>query len=731
MRYHHICMDGYGGSLVAQRVAEIYSALVEQRSVPVNRFGSCLDLLGEEEKYQHTQLARDRQYWLAATADRPDVITLSGKPPAKSRAILRRSAFIPESLLKSLVDSGKQCGASLAQVVEAAAALYLHRFTGAEEVVLGVPVTARAGRRTRSTPGLVSNVLPLRICFTACMSFADLLRQVVKRKSELLRHQRYRAEDLRRDLGLHPADPDIHGMTVNVMSFDYNLHFSGCTATTHNLSNGPVDELSIILYDRRDGSAPRLDFDANPAHYTQAELTAHQQRFLGLLQQLAAVERPVHEFNLLLPDEKPSMISGFHTPDESLGHATLTQWFEAQVARTPDATAMVSREVELTYCGLNDRANRLARYLVAMGAGPETLVGICLPRTADMLVGLLSILKSGSAYLPLDPEYPQARLVGIMQDANALCVLTTNSLASLFSENTRKLLLDSRELEDALARTPEHNLSDAERSSQLLPQHPAYVIHTSGSTGKPKGVVIEHYSAAAFIRWAGSVFTSDEWAGVLASTSISFDLSVFELFATLSHGGTVLLAGSSLELSSLPARNRVRLINTVPSAARSLLDAAGLPHSVCTVNLAGEALPKAMVDDLYRCGHIKRVFNLYGPSEDTTYSTFALCRPHDQAEPGIGSPVWNTRAYVLDCYLQPLSPGAIGELYLSGAGLARGYLNRPSLTAERFVADPFSPGSRMYRTGDLARVRTDGTLEFLGRADHQVKIRGFRIEPGE
>ncbi|HWG89059.1 MAG TPA: condensation domain-containing protein, partial [Candidatus Acidoferrales bacterium] len=278
---------------------------------------------------------------------------------------------------------------------------------------------------------------------------------------------------------------------------------------------------------------------------------------------------------------------------------------------------------------------------------------------------------------------------------------------------------------------PDFNPTDRERCAHLLPQHPAYVIYTSGSTGKPKGVVIEHRSAVAFIAWSGEIFTPEEWAGVLASTSICFDLSIFELFATLSHGGTVLLAGSIMDLPQLPVRDRVRLINTVPSAAQSLLDSGNLPSEVCTVNLAGEALPRTLVDAFYSCGHIKRVFNLYGPSESTTYSTFALCRKGDGGAPAIGRPIGNTRAYVLDQYLQPLPAGARGELYLSGCGVARGYLNRPDLTSERFIADPFVAGARMYRTGDLSRWRADALLEFLGRADQQVKVRGFRVEPAE
>ena len=266
----------------------------------------------------------------------------------------------------------------------------------------------------------------------------------------------------------------------------------------------------------------------------------------------------------------------------------------------------------------------------------------------------------------------------------------------------------------------------------MLPQHPAYIIYTSGSTGKPKGALIQHQSAVTLAAWAGDVFSPEEWSGVLASTSITFDLSIFELFVTLIHGGTVFLADSAMELPTIPGKDRLRLINTVPSAARSLLEMGALPPGVLTVNLAGEALKNSLVQELYQTGNVQRVYNLYGPSEDTTYSTFSLCKRGDDQTVTIGVPIWNTRGYVLDSMLEPVPAGVIGELYLAGAGLARGYQEQPELTAQRFVADPHgAPGTRMYRTGDLVRWREDGSLEYIGRADEQVKIRGFRIELGE
>ena len=341
---------------------------------------------------------------------------------------------------------------------------------------------------------------------------------------------------------LHPVK------LVNVMSFDYDLNFTGCKATTHNLSNGPVDEFAIIVYDRQDGSDPRIDFDANPAHYTPEEVAVHQQRFIALLHQLVSPELPLQAYKLLLPDELNTVVSGFNATAHAVGEATLPQLFEAQVSRTPDLTSIVFGERSLTYAELNASANRLAHRLAGMDIGPELLVGICLPRTPEMIVALLAVLKTGAAYLPLDPDIRKRVLQACCKMRCLLAYLRRQRSLYVCRKAQERLCSIPPEVSQALAHAPDHNLSDIERLCPLLPQHPAYVIYTSGSTGKPKGVVIEHRSVATFIAWAGSVFSAEEWSGVLASTSISFDLSVFELFATLSHGGTVLLANSALDL---------------------------------------------------------------------------------------------------------------------------------------------------------------------------------------
>jgi amino acid adenylation domain-containing protein/thioester reductase-like protein len=413
---------------------------------------------------------------------------------------------------------------------------------------------------------------------------------------------------------------------------------------------------------------------------------------------------------------------------------SIVQLVERQTAKTPDATAVIDHHKQLTYKALNAKANQLAHYLKNLGVGPETLVGVCVERSLDMVVALLGILKAGGAYVPLDPTYPSARLAFTIEDSAMSFLVTQRRLLALVPPHSGETIcLDSDWT--AISQHPMDN-----PCSQIQPETLAYVIYTSGSTGNPKGVAIEHRNTVAFINWARDFFTSEQLQGVLASTSLCFDLSVFELFVTLSSGGTVIIAQDALQLPHLPAASKVTLINTVPSAAATLLQANGIPASVHTVNLAGEPLQNTLVQQLYQLEHIQQVFNLYGPSEDTTYSTVALIPKGSHEIPVIGRPIANTQVYLVETparrkgdRLKLVETGTPGEIYIGGAGLAREYLNRPELTAEKFVPNPFSdqPNSRLYRTGDLAVYLPDGNLKFLGRLDHQVKIRGFRVELGD
>ncbi|MFG2053058.1 amino acid adenylation domain-containing protein [Micromonospora sp. NPDC048930] len=391
----------------------------------------------------------------------------------------------------------------------------------------------------------------------------------------------------------------------------------------------------------------------------------------------------------------------------------------AQAARTPDAEAVRHADRTLSYRELDAAANRLARVLLARGITREDRVGVCLPRTPDLVVALLAVLKAGACYVPLDPAYPPARVAFMTADSAVRLVLTRADLADRFPDlavPVDRLDPGGDGTDPAVAATP----------TDL-----AYVIYTSGSTGRPKGVAIEHRSASVLMHWTRQTFDDGELGGMLAATSVCFDLSIFEIFGPLCWGGRVLLVDDVLALAA-PGADRlpVTLVNTVPSVMGELLTAGALPESVRTVCLAGEPLTAALAARVWSRPHVRRLCNLYGPSEDTTYSTWSEVPP-DSGDPPIGRPLPQTRVYVLGPDGHPVPPGEPGELHLAGAGLARGYLDRPAETRARFLPDPFRPGERMYRTGDRVRLRPDGQLAYLGRLDDQVKLRGYRIELGE
>ncbi|MEM7350388.1 MAG: amino acid adenylation domain-containing protein [Acidobacteriota bacterium] len=460
----------------------------------------------------------------------------------------------------------------------------------------------------------------------------------------------------------------------------------------------------------------------------------------------AAAARPLSELPLLTAGERQQLIewndTGASTPGRTESK-TLSQLFAEQAVRTPDAIALVAGSECLSYRHLAGRSARLARHLRRLGVGPETNVGIFLQRSPQLVTALLAVLEAGGAYIPLDPEYPQERVAFTLDDAQASLVLTQQALASRLPQAVSRRVLDAEppDAESPASEPPDAESPDTEQLSEefdrpgdssIGPGPLAYVIYTSGSTGRPKGVAIEHRHAVAMVRWATHTYAPRELTGVLASTSVCFDLSVFEIFVPLACGGTVILAPDALSLADQPAR--VSLVNTVPSAMAELVRADHLPTSVRTINLAGEPLKRSLVEPLYgAAGSGTRLYNLYGPSEDTTYSTFTAVAAGNAAEPTIGRPIARTQAHVVDGRQHQVPIAVAGELVLGGAGVARGYLRRPGLTAERFVPDALGRGlgQRLYRTGDLARFTPAGDLEFLGRTDHQVKIRGFRIELGE
>ncbi|HSF38226.1 MAG TPA: amino acid adenylation domain-containing protein, partial [Thermoanaerobaculia bacterium] len=711
---HHIISDGWSIGVMVRELAALYPAFATGEPSPLPE--PALQY-ADFAAWQRRWLSFEEQlsWWRERLAGRPAGLELPADRPRPAVRTFRGAVeLMPLSdgdLEERLAALGSRRGATRFMVLLAAFEALLHRYTGEEDVLVGTPIANRNRAEIEGVVGFFANTLVLRTDLSGDPRFEELLDRVRETALSAYAHQDLPFEKLveallpERDLSRSPL-------------FQILFVVQDDPARGRELAPGlalAVDEVETgtSKFDLTLGfveSAGRLTMLAE--HNTDLFDRETVRRFLGHLRILARAiasdpAAPVSSLPLLTPEERRQLVAWNDAAppgEEGLLH----ERFLAQAERTPEAVALIVGDERISYAELRRRSGALAARLQTLGVGPEVPVGIRLGRSADLVVAMLATLEAGGFYVPLDPAYPAERLDFLVKDSGAAVILTDGAAVGVGAQPAAPLqTVGARNL--------------------------AYLIYTSGSTGRPKGVAIEHRSAALFVRWAREVFSPEELSGVLASTSVTFDLSVFEIFVPLSFGGTVILAENALALPRLPARDEVRLINTVPSALAELLEGDGLPPSLVTVNLAGEALPRSLADRVYARPGIERLYNLYGPSEDTTYSTFALIERRSDRQPAIGRPVEATRAWVVDRRLDLGPVGVPGELLLGGGGLARGYLGRPELTAERFIPDPFAsePGARLYRTGDLARQRPDGALDYLGRIDHQVKVRGFRIELGE
>ena len=684
---------------------------------------------------------------LPADRPRPSVQTFRG---------VSRSLWLSPPVAEGLQALGARRSTTLFMTLLAGFQAFLHRYTGQRDLLVGSPTSGRGPRQLQDLIGYFVNPVVLRADLSEEPTVAELLARTRDTVLAAFEHQDYPFPLLVERLA-----PEREASRSPLFQAMFVLETT--PAKGANLASAALGEAGRVT-DLKGLTVRSLPLDRGAAlfdltflaTFAEGELhgalegnldlldSATVQRMAGHLATLLSAMadgagRSVSHLPLLSAAQRLQMLVewGVTRPSGRASGSTLHQLFEWRVAKGPEAIALVHGGRRLSYRELDRRADELAGRLRRHGVGPEVTVTVCAERSPELVVGLLAVLKAGGAYVPLDPDYPRERLAFILENAQCgvrapvlLCQRRLRNRLPRSEAAARRLWLDER--------PPEGSAREASRAAPHEGGQLAYVIYTSGSTGRPKGVAIEHRSAVALVEWATEAFTQDELAAVLASTSICFDLSIFELFVPLAVGGTLILAENALELPALAAAGRVTLVNTVPSAIAELVRLGGLPPAVRTVNLAGEPLKGDLVRRIYRQATVERVLNLYGPSEDTTYSTWTAVPRATGLEPTIGRPVAGGRAYVTDRRLRGVPVGVPGELWLGGAGVARGYLHRKARTAQGFVPDPFGPGTgaaapgdRLYRTGDLARFLPDGELEFLGRLDHQVKVRGFRIELGE
>ncbi|MFF0817410.1 amino acid adenylation domain-containing protein [Rhodococcus sp. NPDC003318] len=731
LRTHHALLDVYGYSLLGRRIAAVHNALKAGTEPPAPRFDAIGAVVAEESDYAASaRFAADREFWIADTRGAPDAPTLAlaPAPPAAALAhdLRHDTVAVTAQIADRLDELGRAAGGGWADAVTAAIAGYLARTSGETDITLGFPSMNRMGSAAARVLTVAVNIAPLRVTVDPGAGVADLTRSVREAVARTQPYTRYRSEDMHRDLRLPAAAPGPVGPAVNIKPFGDTLRFDGATATVHSLARGPIRDISFVVRRLDETRALEIQIDADADRYTAADLQRHARGLTRLLESAVGGDPALARVDLL--DEAHRVgarWSGAVAVDEC---PDVLDAVDRQVAARPDATALVCGPDRWTYADLARRVDALATDLAAHGAGPELLVALALPRTVDVVVALLAVLRTGAGYIPLDPQFPAARLEYMLADARPAILLTTGGFTDRVA---------------VPANTVTGVLSDGHPTWAVEPGVPvagtvgpgntAYVIYTSGSTGNPKGVVLDRRALARFVSAATDSTGIDSDTRLLAVTTLSFDIAVLELFVPLCAGGTVILADDDAArdpaaVAALLSAESVTAVQATPSLWGAVLDQPGADLSSVAVLVGGEALPAPVAAGL--AARARSVTNMYGPTEATVWCTSTPVDADRAWTGSIGRPFPGTAAFVLDRFLHLVPAGVVGELYVAGAQLARGYRGRGGLTAARFVANPFGPG-RLYRTGDLVRWSADGELEYLGRGDDQVKVRGHRIELGE
>ncbi len=777
---HHIVGDGWSLGVLVRELSALYAAPgtpLPELPVQYPDFA-----LWQTQWLTGAVLAEQIAYWRGQLRGLPPRLDVPADRP-RPAVETWRGGHLPVRLGPATAAGvhrlARELGATPFMVLLAAFQALLGRQARQQDLAVGTPIAGRNRSQIEGLIGFFVNALVLRGDLAGDPDGRELVRRAKAVALGAYAHQDLPFEKLVEELA--PARSLAHSPLFQVMFALQNapaqpLLLPGVAVEmVEGAAQVSKFDLSVHLFEG-DGDVAgwleyRLDlFDAP----TMLRLREQFRVLVGALVDVPSI--PLGELPWLGAGERHQVVHEWGSGGSRAGVAggvgdagdpgdhraqTLAAAVAAQVARTPLATAVAWRGGQVTYRDLGERAARLAHRLVALGVGPEVPVAVHAARTPDLVAALIAVLWAGGAYVALDPRYPAERLALVLADCGAPLLLSDEDGQGDGGDGTDGGAIGgvARRLAAAagVALVPigEPGGAAGARGDGALPalgalrgENLAYVIYTSGSTGRPKGVAIPHAGAVALLAWAEELFPAADLAGVLAATSVAFDLSVFELFAPLTRGGTVVLVPDVLALLDSGSAGGadgaggpawpITLVNTVPSALAELLQSRELPRSVRTVNLAGEPLPAALAAAVWERSHAERLFNLYGPSEDTTYSTWWCGRRGATAAgaPPIGRPIAGSRAQVLDAGMRPVPPGVPGELYLGGDGLARGYLRRPDLTAASFVPDPgagttAAPGDRLYRTGDLVRLLADGNLAFLGRLDQQVKVRGFRIELGD
>ena len=739
LNIHHIISDAWTLALICNEIIKTYSAIKQNKEIETKAIYSYIDYINSEKQYQQSEkYQKDKNYWLEKYQTIPEVATIPGSKHENNNITNikgERTQFsVSEEEINKIKRYCKENRISLYNFFMATFAIYIAEITNLDDFVIGTPILNRTNYKEKNCAGMFINVAPLRINFKENIEFKEFVKNIAIDSMNMLKHQKYSYQTLLEEL--RNKDINIPNLYNILLSYQItNAQMSGGDIkykTEWTFNECSANDLDIQIFDINDTGNLNIAYDYKKSIYTKKDIESLHDRILYIIKQIIEQDNvKIQEIDIVTPEEKEKIINEFNNTDFKYDKNTsIIKYFEEQVVKKPNKIALISNGKQITYKDLNQKANMLAKYLVNKGIKKGDVVGIMVSRSLEMAIGLIAILKSGATYLPIDSEYPLDRISYMIENSETKTVLVNNKTEKIIQQDSLKINI---ELND----TEIYKLENIENiNMNIEPDTLAYLIYTSGSTGKPKGVKITHRNLNNFVVGMKDIIDFAPNKVMVSVTTISFDIFGLEIWCSLSSGQTLVLANEEEQntpslLNKLCIENKVNMIQTTPSRYSIIFENPSnleFLKNISEILVGGEAINKKLLQNMKTYSKA-RIFNMYGPTETTIWSTVKELT--NEKNITIGKPIANTQCYVLNKNHKILPTNMSGELYIGGDGVSKGYLKREDLNNEKFIKSPFKKDQKIYNTNDLAYFKDNGEIMHLGRTDYQVKIRGFRVELGE